>query len=202
MPRAFIKLSPRRAARHVGRAMMLIRIQQKEGQSARGFSSLRKAICDGDRTGDKPVPPEYVKSQIDMLKRLGPEDMPVSTPLVRILLETVAVRYHGITEAEAWDQIGITRYRGHNLLWRGASITWPEWVVLVDSALGPGQFAKTKPLSEGEARRLRKLAREKRSKSAKIAAKTKRRNTTRRKTYRAKKKAHVSHRDTAAQQLA
>jgi hypothetical protein len=185
--RTFVNIGGGRAIRHVGMAMLLIRIQQKEGQTRRAYASLRKALCDKTRTGDKPIADDFVRAQVDTAKALSPADMPASTPMVRILLETIACRFHGLSEGEAWEMIGITRYRGHNLLWRGASITWPEWVVLVDGSIGPGQYCRAIPLTDHEDRRLRQIAAAKRSKAAKKAAKTRRRNAKRRRAARAQK---------------
>jgi hypothetical protein len=63
-------------------------------------------------------------------------DVPPSTDLVAILLETLAQRLGGVSWAMAWQSIGVKTSRGRDLLTRSAqALDWPIWYTLREAAL-------------------------------------------------------------------
>ena len=63
-------------------------------------------------------------------------DMPPSTDLVAILLETASQRLGGVGWGPVWQSIGINPNRGRDLLARNSrALDWPIWYTLRAAAL-------------------------------------------------------------------
>jgi len=123
-------------------ALQLLRIANREGVTRRGFATLRKKVWSGDRRLDKPIARDVIRGQLAAIDDVRPEDLPPTQIMVRLMLETAAMRHHGLTEPKTWEMLGISPTRGRNILWgEFSNITWPEWCMLWDAGVGPSQHS-------------------------------------------------------------
>lgn len=122
---------------HLSRALTVRAISRDEPEYANAGAAL--AVLRSDvYTGSHADHPAAASAQAiyDEIMDLTVADMPPSTDLVAILLETLAQRLGGGSWAMAWHSIGIKPSRGRDLLTRSAhALDWPIWYTLREAAL-------------------------------------------------------------------
>ena len=122
----------------LARALVVRAISRSAPEHHRGaaLAVLRADVFNGTDHADHPaaIGAAAIRSEI---MALTTADMPPSTDLVAILLETLAQRIGGVSHAIAWQSIGINANRGRDLMARSAgAVDWPVWKTLRDAALG------------------------------------------------------------------
>lgn len=122
---------------HLAHALTVRALSRSEPAYAHAGAAL--AVLRGDvYTGCYPDHPAagHAQTIYDEIMAVGMADMPPSTDLVAILLETLAQRLDGLSWAAAWQSIGIKPSRGRDLLTRSAqALDWPIWYTLREAAL-------------------------------------------------------------------
>lgn len=132
-----------RIEQDVRRAIGLIRKVRLENLKTNTVAKLRRDLAAGRvRIGIKS---DVVTAQIKAANNMQIHDMPAPAMTVRILIETVAQRWNGITLPEAWGLLGIPDSRGARFAKGADEITWPEWCMLWDASIGPADHTARKP---------------------------------------------------------
>lgn len=121
---------------HLSRALIVRAISRADDEHMSGaaLAVLRSDVLVGVHE-DHPAG-RNARTIYDEIMGVTIEDMPPSTDLVAILLETLAQRLGGVSWAMAWQSIGIKPSRGRDLLTRSAqALDWPIWYTLREAAL-------------------------------------------------------------------
>jgi hypothetical protein len=119
----------------LARALLVLGRKTSEEMNGAALAVLRMDAMTG--VHDAELDHEAAASMRAVLMGLTAADMPPSTDLVWIMLETASQRLGGISRAMVWHAIGIKEGRGRDLLARNASaVDWPIWYTLRKLALG------------------------------------------------------------------
>lgn len=121
---------------HLARALVIRAISQDQSEETVGAAL---AVLRGDTMigahDDHPAA-RHADGIRDEIMAVTIADMPPSSDLVAILLETLSQRLGGVSRADAWRAIGVNPNRGRGLLGRNAqAVDWPIWYTLRETAL-------------------------------------------------------------------
>lgn len=120
----------------LARALVVRAISRQDSETVNGAAL---AVLRGDAligVHDNHPAARGAQTILDEIMAVGIDDMPPSTDLVAILLETASQRLGGVGWGAVWTSIGINPNRGRDLLARSANaVDWPIWKTLRDAAL-------------------------------------------------------------------
>lgn len=121
---------------HLARALVVRAIagDRDDDLVGAGLSVLRADVMVG--VHDDRLDLDAARIIHDEIMTVTGDDMPPSTDLVAILLETLSQRLGGVSRADCWRSIGVNPNRGRGLLGRNAhALDWPIWYTLREAAL-------------------------------------------------------------------
>ena len=110
-----------------------IRHQSSPPMNGAALVRLRQSVWSGEFGEGVSVDADLMRSQISAL---DVPDVPPSSALVIVLVETLSQRLGSVGAKPAWESIGIKGRTGEEFMKRSAkSVSWPIWKTLRDAAL-------------------------------------------------------------------